>query len=344
MPGVSVTALSSDGASYSGFATTGLDGSYKIESGLGAGTYMVTAYSGTSFDQIQNVIVTVGHETPNIDLTLNVVVQPSGAISGLVTDANNKPIAGATVSAGSSQDTSDSQGAYMISSGLPTGTYTVYVSATGYQQQNRTGISVTTGSTTSGINFKLVKSPATQSGRISGTVTGEDNPLTNKQPSSITCIPSQTSINVGTTLSISGGVTPPVVGASINIEYKMGSTDVSRSATTGSDGKYSDSYAPTAAGSWTVQASWEGNTQYTGASSDDSSIHGNATHSYYGRSQDHCPRQQRQTHSRGNGIFDHNAKWTGYTQRCLRVGRIYILLGCHRGLLHIPSCDDGIPD
>ena len=81
VPVVSVTALSSDGASYSGLAKTSIDGSYRIDSGLGAGTYMVTAYSGTSFNQVQNVVVTVGHETPNIDLTLNVLVQPSGAIS-----------------------------------------------------------------------------------------------------------------------------------------------------------------------------------------------------------------------------------------------------------------------
>jgi hypothetical protein len=156
---------------------------------------------------------------------------------------------------------------YEISSGIPTGSYTVYVSATGYQPQNKTGVSVTTGSTTSGVNFKLTKIPATQSGRISGTVMGEDNPLTSKQPSSITCIPGQTSINVGDTLSVSGGITPQVAAASVNIEYKMGSTDVTRIATTGSDGKYSDTYSPTAAGSWTVQASWAGDSQHVGASS-----------------------------------------------------------------------------
>lgn len=265
--GVIVTAMSSDGGSYQGTATTGLDGSYRIESGLGAGNFTVTAFSGTSFDQVQNVIVSAGHETPNVDLTLNVTAQPSGAISGIVTDANNNPIAGATISAGSGQDTSDSNGAYMISSGIPTGTYTVTASAPGYQQQDRASISVTSGSTTPGINFKLVKNPVAQSGRISGTVTGEDNPLTNKQPSSITCVPSQASVNLGTTLSVSGAITPPLAGLSIKIEYKTGSTAISRSATTGGDGKYSDNYAPTIAGSWTVQATWAGDTQHTGASS-----------------------------------------------------------------------------
>jgi protocatechuate 3,4-dioxygenase beta subunit len=267
IPGVSVTAISTDGGGYLGSTKTGVDGSYKIESGLGSGTYMVTAFSGTSFNQVQNVEATAGHETPNVNLTLNVTVQPTGAITGTITDTNNNPIAGATISAGSGQATSGSDGVYEISSGIPTGSYTVYVSATGYQPQNKTGVSVTTGSTTSGVNFKLTKIPATQSGRISGTVMGEDNPLTSKQPSSITCIPGQTSINVGDTLSVSGGITPQVAAASVNIEYKMGSTDVTRIATTGSDGKYSDTYSPTAAGSWTVQASWAGDSQHVGASS-----------------------------------------------------------------------------
>ena len=267
VPNVSVTALSSDSGNYQGFATTGVDGSYRIDSGLGAGTYMVTASSGAISYQVPNVVATVGQETTNVILTLNVTVQPSGAISGLITDTDNNPITGATILAGSGHDTSDSQGRFVISDVLPSGNYTVYVSASGYQSQDRIGVSVTTGKTTSDINLKLVKIPAAQSGRISGTVTSEDNPLPNEQPSSITCITSQASINVGDTLTVSGEITPAVVGASVKIEYKSGSTDVSRSATTGSDGKFNDKYAPTLVGSWTVQASWGGNTQYFGASS-----------------------------------------------------------------------------
>ncbi len=268
IPGVTITAIStSSGTHYTGFATTGADGTYKIESGLGTGTYMVTAYSGTSFDQVPNIAATVGQETTNVNLTLTVTVQPTGAITGLITDTDNKPIAGATISAGSGYDTSDSNGAYSISSGLPTGSYTVTATAPGYQSQNKTGVSVTAGSTTSGVNFKLLKIPASSSGRISGTVTGEDNPLTSKQSSGITCVPGKSSINVGDTLAVSGGITPPVAGATVSVEYKMGSTDVTRTVTTGTDGKYGDSYSPTVAGSWTVEASWAGNTQYSGASS-----------------------------------------------------------------------------
>jgi len=228
---------------------------------------MVTAFSGTSYDQKQDVAATVGQETTNADLTLTVAVEPTGVITGTISDTDNKPIAGASVSAGSGVATTDFQGVYTISSGLPTGSYTVTVSAHGYQDQNRTAVSVTAGNTTSDINFKLVRIPASKSGTISGTVTGEDNPLTSKLSSTLTCVPGKSSINVGEAITVSGSITPAASGASVSIEYKIGSTDVTRTSTTGGDGKYTDSYTPTAAGSWNVEASWAGNAQYSGESS-----------------------------------------------------------------------------
>ena len=270
--GVMVTAISTGTPNYNGFATTGADGVYKIQSGLVSGTYTVTVFSGMSYDQKEKVAATVGQETANVNLTLNVTVQPTGTITGTVTDANNSPIVGATVSAGSGHDATDSTGFYQIASGLPTGTYTVDATAPGYQPQEKTGVSVTAGSTTPAINFKLVKIPAASSGRISGVVVGEDNPLSNKQPSTITCTPDKSSIQLGDTLTISGAITPAVAGTLVNIEYKSGTTDITRTATSGSDGKYSDSYAPTVVGSWTVKASWVGNTQYNAGGSETSAF------------------------------------------------------------------------
>jgi protocatechuate 3,4-dioxygenase beta subunit len=271
VPGISVTAISSDGGSFVGSAVTGPDGSYRITSGLGLGTYIVNAYSGTSFAQVPNISVVIGQETPNVNLTLNVAAQPTGAISGRVIDENNNPVVGAGVSAGSGQAKSDQNGNYQISSGLPTGNYTVTVIAAGYGTQNRTSIGVTEGSVTPGIDFKLVRTPASGSGRISGRVTGEDNPLTNPT-TSITCAPVQTTITLGSSVSVSGAIIPDVSGATVKIVYKLGSTNTTRTVTTGSDGKYNDAYTPTAAGSWTVQASWSGNTEYLGASSAASSF------------------------------------------------------------------------
>jgi hypothetical protein len=78
---------------------------------------------------------------------------------------------------------------------------------------------------------------------------------------------SPSTIKVGESVSATGAISPAVGSASVTLLYKMGSTEVSRQATTGTDGKYSDSYSPSAAGSWTVTASWKGNTQYSGAAS-----------------------------------------------------------------------------
>jgi hypothetical protein len=266
--GVTVTAISTGGTNFMGFALTEADGSFRIESGLGSGSYMVTVYSGTSFDQKSGVSATVGKETSGVNLTLDVTVQPSGIITGLVTDTKNTPIVGARVSAGSGYDNTNADGVYEISNGLPTGTYTVDVSAAGYQAQEKAGVSVTAGSTTSNINFKLAKIPAASSGKISGKVLGEDNPLSSRKPITISCASNQPSIKLGEKIVVSGALIPSIAGISVNIEYKSGTAEVSRVATTGSDGKYSDTYSPTIEGSWTVEAAWVGNTEYSGAGSE----------------------------------------------------------------------------
>ncbi len=270
--GVIVSAVSDGGQNYNGFATTEADGSYRIESGLGTGTYTVTVFSGVSFDQKTNIAATVGQDTANVNLTLDVIIQLSGIITGVVLDVDNNPIVGASVSAGSGHDLTDSEGIYQIASGLPTGTYTVSASAPGYQSQEKTGVSVTTGSTTSSINFKLVTVPSENSGKISGVVVGEDNPLSNKQSSLVTCTPDKSSIQLGDTLTVSGAITPAVAGASVQVEYKSGTTELSRTAITGSDGRYIDSYAPSVVGLWSVEASWAGNAQYNAAGSESSAF------------------------------------------------------------------------
>jgi hypothetical protein len=75
---------------------------------------------------------------------------------------------------------------------------------------------------------------------------------------------SSAEIAQGKTVTITGAMTPPMVGATINVTYTGpdGST-VNRTATTSGDGSYSDTYAPDMLGSWTVQASW--NTMLTSA-------------------------------------------------------------------------------
>jgi hypothetical protein len=182
---VTITAMA-DAGQYYGFTQTNATGYYRIGSGLGTGEYTIMAiYYGGGIPSYSstNATVTAGAETSDVNLQLTVSPPPpSGIITGKVTDASSsKPIAGAHVTAsgsgGSEEADTDSNGNYVISSGLDTGTYTVTASATGYQQQNRTSISVTVDQTTANIDFQLSPVPPAQSGKISGTVTGEANAI-----------------------------------------------------------------------------------------------------------------------------------------------------------------------
>jgi hypothetical protein len=181
-PLANVTVGAVSGGGYFGYATTNATGYYRMVSGLGTGSYTVTAYSGLNFN-FTTVSVTAGQETSGVDLELAVTPPtPSGIIIGQVTDiSTGKPIPDATVTATDSEgygsaDT-DTNGNYVISSGLGTGTYNVTASAPGYQDKTTTGVSVTVNLVTSNVNFQMSKIPPAQSGTITGTVTGAPNPI-----------------------------------------------------------------------------------------------------------------------------------------------------------------------
>jgi predicted MPP superfamily phosphohydrolase len=93
-----------------------------------------------------------------------------GYIRGQVKDASTgKVVQGAKVEASgptTSSTTTDSNGNYTLT--LPPGTYTLTASASGYQSQTKTGITVATGKTTT-VDFAL--SPLAQLGCIKGRVT-----------------------------------------------------------------------------------------------------------------------------------------------------------------------------
>jgi len=177
-----VTATSED-EKYVGFTQTNATGHYRISNGLGTGTYTVFAMYGMNFGQVEDVSVVAGAETPNVDIEIAVSPPPpSGIITGKVTDdITGKPIVGALVTAqgpaGSGEAHTDKNGNYAISSGLETGTYTVVASALGYSPKQVTGVSVTAGLVTPDINFQLSRIPPAESGRISGTVQGDPNPI-----------------------------------------------------------------------------------------------------------------------------------------------------------------------
>jgi hypothetical protein len=164
---------------------TNATGYYRIASGLGTGNFDVTIMSGINFNTTK-VSVTAGQETSNVDLQLSVTPpNPSGIIIGKVTDANDgKPITNAHVMANGDTTSSygtaftDEDGNYIISEDLDTDTYTISATASGYQDVNNvTKVSVTVNVVTSNVNLQMHKISAAQSGRISGTVTGDQNPI-----------------------------------------------------------------------------------------------------------------------------------------------------------------------
>ncbi len=185
LPNATVTAYSDDGTYASLPVSTNATGYYRISSGLGTDTYTVFAYYGSYLNNnmASGVSVTAGGAETRVDLPITVSPTSSGIIMGKVTDTSSKPIPNAHISADGDTTfshgsaTTDTQGNYVISSGLGNDTYTVTASAAGYTSTNTSGVSVIINQVTSGINFQLSKIPPAQSGTISGTVQGDQNPV-----------------------------------------------------------------------------------------------------------------------------------------------------------------------
>ncbi|HJQ68390.1 MAG TPA: carboxypeptidase regulatory-like domain-containing protein [Blastocatellia bacterium] len=180
------------------FGATDGAGNYNTNGGLPSGAYFARTNNSSNYiDELYNnitclncnvttgtpITVTAGSTTSGINFGLNV----GGRISGTITDsATSLPIANASVeifdSAGVFVATgfADSSGNYITNGGLPAGNYFARTrNQSGYIEKlynnitcltcnvtTGTPITVTAGSTTSGINFALVLG-----GRISGTIT-----------------------------------------------------------------------------------------------------------------------------------------------------------------------------
>src|SRR5260370_19846745 len=134
----------------------------------------VTSYRMTaeaSGYQSQSATATVGGGTTT---TQNFALSgQTTRLSGTVTDASTtRPIAGATVSAGTGNAVTDASGAYRIA-GLAPGTYTPTATASGYTSQSASG-TLTAGTTTTQ-NFALAPNP----GPITRTVTDAGTPAPN---------------------------------------------------------------------------------------------------------------------------------------------------------------------
>jgi large repetitive protein len=196
LSGVDIFVTNSLGTVFYGSATTDSSGNYQINTDLATGSYTVEAFYGSSFATYpSSVNVIAGQTTSSINFQLTVVVIPSGTVSGKVT-SSGVAIDNAYVTVqgpgGSNSNYTDSNGNYIISSGLLTGSYTVNVTATGYVSQQQTSVSITVNQLTT-INFGLA---VKASGIISGQVlASQANPFPTPTPTPIpTSSPSPTPV------------------------------------------------------------------------------------------------------------------------------------------------------
>jgi hypothetical protein len=88
---------------------------------------------------------------------------------------------------------------------------------------------------------------------------------------SISCSVAPTSVVLGSSITVSGSISPAVsnvTGVTVTLTFtKPDSTTLDRTTTTGTDASFSDTYTPDSAGSWSVKASWAGNDYYLGSTS-----------------------------------------------------------------------------
>ena len=196
-------------------ATTDSTGNYQI-TGVPDGTYTVTASASGYHNTPQQTTISNG-STVTLNFTLTMI--QNGAISGTITDATtNLPIAGASVTDGIRTATTDVYGSYTISD-VPTGTYTVTVSAIGYQTTYQEGVSVQE-RLTSNVNFALT--PITQDTTVSVssidyyTEGGKDGKMH---------------------LRITVVLNPMITGASVSIDVYLGDSLYASGTGTTTDGK-----------------------------------------------------------------------------------------------------------
>ena len=174
-------------------ATTDANGAYTL-TGLTPGSHSLTASAATfTSSQPQTAVVNAGQTTQGVNFSLTPL---PGAVSGTVTNASGGAVVvGATVTdSGGTSATTDANGAYTLS-GLTPGSHTLTASAANFNNSAPQTASVTTGQTTSGVNFSLTPAP----GSVSGTVTNA----------------SGGAVIVGATVTDSGGTSATTNGSGV---------------------------------------------------------------------------------------------------------------------------------
>lgn len=83
-----------------------------------------------------------------------------------------------------------------------------------------------------------------------------------KIKTTLSCTIPVAEVNKGNTITISGYINPKISGKTITIIYKNKYTTITKKVVTQPDGSYNDSYTPEITGTWTIQASYDGDNTY----------------------------------------------------------------------------------
>lgn len=99
-------------------------------------------------------------------------------------------------------------------------------------------------------------------------VFSEELMLYEKENSSILLYISKEEVAEGESLKAYGNLIPPHSDVNVMLTYSMnGKAQTTRSATTDEEGRFSDNFIPNTSGNWSVTASWAGDSNHLGASS-----------------------------------------------------------------------------
>ena len=262
---VTVFAASQDGK-YFGYTTTNIDGTFKIDSGLGTGSYQVIAYAGgMDYSQPKQVQVTAGQEKSGVKLVIEGTGKAVALVEGKVTDKQGKPVVGATVSCPYGHAETSVDGTYRLYVHLPSGTQklkvTVTASASGFKDSSAE-VEVEAGKSKT-LDFQLEKiKEAVIKGRVVGTAAA-----TGKEEVSISIIATKTEISLDETTTIMGTTNPPVTGK-INILVFADGKWVKIAAINVVDGQFTFEFKPKKTGQRKIKAVWPGNDQYSPAESE----------------------------------------------------------------------------
>ena len=262
-----VIAFSEEGE-YLGFASTEIDGSFRIDTGLGTGTYQVTAFSGyMMFSEPKTVQVKAGEETKGVKLILRGTARAMATIEGIVTDENGNPIAEAEVHSTGKTTYTRADGTYRLTVALPLGKKTAEVKVTAYKRgYNRTSKSVTleAGKVKTGVDFTL---KSIRLGVIRGRVVTRSPAPSPKKIVELSVDISTTKIAVGDSVTISGTTTPAVTGkvliyvASDEVFEKADEADIT-------NGAFSYVLKPDKIGVYRIKVVCPGNEEYASAESE----------------------------------------------------------------------------